>query len=101
MYSYSLAEQLLGLLMNFDWLVYSVEFPNVSTTNCNLQKVLFYVLSLGILYINLSVKDFEENNNTICDCSNNMKYKKQRRKEGVSTQHPPPLSFPEEIKGLY
>ena len=27
-----------GLLMNFDWLVYSVDCLNISTTNCNLQK---------------------------------------------------------------
>ena len=35
-FSYSLAEQPLGLLLNFDWLVHLVEYPNVSTTNCNL-----------------------------------------------------------------
>ena len=30
--------QLWGLLMNFDWLIHSVECPNVSATNCNLQR---------------------------------------------------------------
>ena len=37
-FSYALALQLWGLLMDFDWLVYLVEGSNVSTTNCNLQK---------------------------------------------------------------
>ena len=37
----------------FDWLVHKVEFPNVSTTNCDYEKGYFCVLSLG-MYINLS-----------------------------------------------
>ena len=37
-FSYLLAQQLWGLLLNFDWLVYEVECPNVSTINCNLQN---------------------------------------------------------------
>ena len=37
-FSYSLAKQLWGLLIDFDWLVYKVECPNVSITNCNLKK---------------------------------------------------------------
>ena len=28
--------------MNFDWLDNLVEWPNVSTTNCNLQKVILF-----------------------------------------------------------
>ena len=37
-FSYSLALQLWGLLLKFDWLVHQVECPNVSTTNYKLQK---------------------------------------------------------------
>ncbi len=37
-YFYSLAEHVWLLLLNFDWLVYLVKFPNVSITNCNLKK---------------------------------------------------------------
>ena len=42
----------LYLLLNFDWLVHLVECPSISTTNCNLQKRLYCVSSLG-MYINL------------------------------------------------
>ena len=35
----------LGTYDEFDWLVYEVEFQNVSTTNCNLQKWWFCVLT--------------------------------------------------------
>ena len=38
MFSYSLAQQPWGLLLNFEWLVYLVECPNDSTPNCNLKK---------------------------------------------------------------
>ena len=37
-FSYSLAQQRWGLLLNFDWLPLYVQCPNVLTTNCNLQK---------------------------------------------------------------
>ena len=37
-FSYRLAQQIWGLLMNFDWLVHKAECPNVSTTNCNMLK---------------------------------------------------------------
>ena len=43
----------LETIVNFDLLVYYVECQNVSTTNFNLQKGKFCVLSLG-MYINLS-----------------------------------------------
>ena len=36
-FSYSLAQQFWGLLVNFDWLVYKVKCPYISTPNCNLQ----------------------------------------------------------------
>ena len=52
MFSYS---WLWGLLSDFDWFVHWVECPKVSTVNCNLQKGLFCVSSLG-MYINLSAK---------------------------------------------
>ena len=37
-FSCSLASGLWGLLLDFDWLVYEVECPNVSTTDCDLQE---------------------------------------------------------------
>ena len=37
-FSYSLAEQLWGLLINYGWLVHKVEYLKRFTTNCNLQK---------------------------------------------------------------
>ena len=37
-FSFFLAQQPWGLLLNFDWFLQSVEFPNVSTNNCNLPK---------------------------------------------------------------
>ena len=42
-----------GLLLNFNWLVHYIECPNVSTTNCNIQKVVLCLSLLGI-YIKLS-----------------------------------------------
>ena len=45
-FSYSLAQQLWGLSLNFDWLVHEDEFPNESTTNCILQKgVIFRIIN--------------------------------------------------------
>ena len=41
----------LGLLNNFDWLVYLNECPNVLTTNCNLQKGNFVYLYWGCTLI--------------------------------------------------
>ena len=43
-FSYSLAYW--ELLLNFGWLVNLVECPDVLTTNCNLWKGQFYVLTL-------------------------------------------------------
>ena len=43
-----MAEQLWGLLLNFDWFVHKVECPNVSTINCNLENGWFSVSSVGI-----------------------------------------------------
>ena len=37
-FSYSLDYHQWIFLINFDWLVHLVECPNVSTTNCNLEK---------------------------------------------------------------
>ena len=37
-FSYSLPLQNLGLLLHFDWLIHQGLCPNVSTTNCSLQK---------------------------------------------------------------
>ena len=37
-FSYSLAKQPWGFLLNFDWSVHLDECPNVSTTNNNLQN---------------------------------------------------------------
>ena len=47
----------LGSLMYFYWLIHSIKCPDVSTTNCNLQKSLFGVYSLG-MYIDLSAIGF-------------------------------------------
>ena len=41
----------LNLFMNFDCLVHWVECPNVSTTNCNLQKVNFVYHQWGCISI--------------------------------------------------
>ena len=38
-FSFSLAQQLWGLLLNFDWLVHQVECTNVSTFNCKVHYV--------------------------------------------------------------
>ena len=37
-FSYQLPQQLWDILFNFGCLVHLVECPNISTTNCNLQK---------------------------------------------------------------
>ena len=42
----------LGIILEFDWLAHYVECSNVSTTNCNVKKGKFCVLSLG-MFINL------------------------------------------------
>ena len=47
---YLLAQQLWWLLLKLDWLVQSVECPNVLNTDCNLQNGLFWISSLGNLY---------------------------------------------------
>ena len=36
-----------GLILILDWLVYSVECLNITTTDCYLYKGLFWVSSLG------------------------------------------------------
>ena len=41
-----------GDFIQFWWLVHLVECSNVSTTNCNLQKLLFGVYALGMISIN-------------------------------------------------
>ena len=44
MLSYTLASQLWGLLLNFDWLVHLIKCPNASTTNCNYRKYILYII---------------------------------------------------------
>ena len=54
-FSYLLAYQPWGLLLNFDWLVHLVDCPNVTTTICNLQKKNFVYHHRGCtMYIKLS-----------------------------------------------
>ena len=55
-FSYSLAEQPWGLLLNLDCLVGLVECPNVSTTNCNLQ-IIYRKLSYPFRFLVLMCRD--------------------------------------------
>ena len=44
---YSLAKQLLGTLVNFDWLIHKVEFSNVSTTKSNTSERVILCIIIG------------------------------------------------------